>query len=71
MHKHPAHPWYPKAVFLASKPLDLWLSGFKIAALAAPPTFSGKKHIVTDPLNLEAGVKLEGDMFPAVSNLNT
>lgn len=31
-------------------------------------TFNGKKHIVTDPLSLEVGVKLEGDLFPAVSD---
>jgi hypothetical protein len=29
-------------------------------------TYSGKKHIVTDPLALVEGVALEGSLFPAV-----
>lgn len=31
-------------------------------------TYSGKGHIVTDPLELEEGVSLEGDLFPNVSD---
>lgn len=31
-------------------------------------TYSGKKHIVTDPLNLPEGAPLEGALFPPVSD---
>ncbi|MBI1337183.1 MAG: phytanoyl-CoA dioxygenase family protein [Phycisphaera sp.] len=30
-------------------------------------TYSGKGHVVTDPLNLTPGSKLEGEMFPLVA----
>ena len=29
-------------------------------------TYSGKKHVVTDPLGLQPGEPLDGDLFPAV-----
>ena len=29
--------------------------------------YSGKKHIVTDPLNLNVNDKLEGELFPLVA----
>jgi phytanoyl-CoA hydroxylase len=34
----------------------------------ARTTYSGKRHVVTDPLGLKEGEPLAGDMFPAVGN---
>jgi ectoine hydroxylase-related dioxygenase (phytanoyl-CoA dioxygenase family) len=34
----------------------------------ADTVYSGKRHIVTDPLGLEAGQPLEGDLFPRVAD---
>jgi phytanoyl-CoA hydroxylase len=31
-------------------------------------TYSGKGHVVTDPLGLDPGGLLSGDLFPAVSS---
>jgi ectoine hydroxylase-related dioxygenase (phytanoyl-CoA dioxygenase family) len=30
-------------------------------------TYSGKNHIVTDPLELEEGMLLDGELFPSIS----
>ena len=34
-------------------------------------TYTGKRHVVTDPLELEIGAPLDGDLFPAVSDFAT
>jgi ectoine hydroxylase-related dioxygenase (phytanoyl-CoA dioxygenase family) len=39
---------------------------FAIIYMPDGTTFDGQKHIVTDPLGLNVGDKLEGEMFPAV-----
>jgi hypothetical protein len=36
---------------------------------AAP--YSGKRHLVTDPLNLEAGQQMPDDLFPPISTFGT
>jgi hypothetical protein len=35
----------------------------------ADTIYSGKPHIVTDPLGLKTGGSLEGDLFPLVSEI--
>jgi ectoine hydroxylase-related dioxygenase (phytanoyl-CoA dioxygenase family) len=37
-----------------------------IIYMDATTTFSGKKHVVTEPLKLEEGVALDGELFPPV-----
>ena len=39
---------------------------FAIIYMPDGTTYDGKPHIVTDPLNLKAGDRLEGEMFPLV-----
>lgn len=34
-------------------------------------TYTGKRHVVTDPLELEIGAPLDGDLFPAVRDFAT
>jgi hypothetical protein len=31
--------------------------------------YDGQKHVVTDPLELKEGEKLEGEMFPLVGSI--
>ena len=39
---------------------------FAIIYMPDGTKYDGKKHVVTDPLNLTIGDKLEGEMFPSV-----
>jgi len=43
---------------------------FAILFMPDGTRYDGKKHIVTDPLNLNVGDKLEGEMFPGQQALS-
>lgn len=45
---------------------DQMREAFAILYMPDGTKFDGQKHVVTDPLNLTAGDKLEGEMFPLV-----
>ncbi|HEX5417565.1 MAG TPA: phytanoyl-CoA dioxygenase family protein [Chloroflexota bacterium] len=44
--------------------------GFIVNYMPGRITFSGKKHVTTDPLNLAEGQPLEGDLFPILASEN-
>ena len=42
---------------------------FAILFMADGTRFTGQTHVITDPLNFKPGDKLEGEMFPLVSDI--